>query len=47
MSIDHSNPTPKELYYECEPCDYSAPAGVAIGLCPHCGERLHEQTVLP
>ncbi|MEF8812218.1 MAG: hypothetical protein V5A55_00115 [Halovenus sp.] len=33
-----------ESYYECAPCGYTAPAGVAIGLCPHCGDRLAEQT---
>lgn len=44
MSINHSNPSSDELYYECAPCGYTAPANVPIGLCPNCGESLHEKS---
>jgi len=39
-----SNFTRLRTYYECTPCGYTAPAGVAIGLCPHCGDRLQART---
>lgn len=42
MSVGHSNTEPGDLYYECTPCGYSAPVGIAIGLCPHCGDALDE-----
>jgi len=46
MSINHANPSADELYYECTPCDYTAPASIPIGLCPNCGESLQEKTIL-
>jgi rubrerythrin len=46
MSINHANPSSDELYYECAPCGYTAPASIPIGLCPNCGESLHEKTIL-
>lgn len=46
MSGGMVEPGTKELYYECAPCEYTAPATVAIGLCPHCGDRLTEQSIL-
>jgi len=40
--IGHSNSEPGELYYSCTPCGYTAPATIAIGLCPNCGDSLDE-----
>jgi len=44
MTTGTLNTEPGESYYECSPCGYAAPAEVAIGLCPRCGERLVART---